>query len=442
VAAIVCVLAAPTLATAFVTTVARAAVLNSPVVGIAATPDGGGYWLVSADGGVFNFGHAGFFGSEGGRPLDAPVVGMAPTPDGRGYWLVSADGGVFNFGDAGFFGSQGGKPLNSPIVAMAVNPDGAGYWLVAADGGVFSFGGAGFYGSEGGRPLDKPIVGMAATRDGAGYWLVASDGGIFSFGDAVFHGSEGSQPLDKPIVGMAATRDGLGYRLVAADGGVFTFGDAHFDGSEAGANLAGPVVGVTGDAVGGGYWLAGQDGGVFSLGSPSFGSMGGAYQPGRSPGWSNPLAPAIVQLAASQLGQTDGNIYGGATEWCAMFASWVYRNAGLPVGVVPAAYEIGTWALSSGGALLPPSATPQVGDAVLFESDGSPLSWPGPGLDFGNVVHVNIVVSVDRDGSFMTIGGDESGPGGYAVREQGPYSAATAPTWWGQTVFAFVQPPV
>jgi hypothetical protein len=30
---------------------------------------------------------------------------MASTPDGGGYWLVAADGGVFSFGDAGFFGS-------------------------------------------------------------------------------------------------------------------------------------------------------------------------------------------------------------------------------------------------------------------------------------------------------------------------------------------------
>jgi hypothetical protein len=36
---------------------------------------------------------------------------MAATPSGKGYWLVAADGGVFSFGDAGFFGSEGGKPL-------------------------------------------------------------------------------------------------------------------------------------------------------------------------------------------------------------------------------------------------------------------------------------------------------------------------------------------
>ena len=43
---------------------------------------------------------------------------MAPTIDGRGYWLVASDGGIFNLGDAGFFGSEGATALNKPIVAM------------------------------------------------------------------------------------------------------------------------------------------------------------------------------------------------------------------------------------------------------------------------------------------------------------------------------------
>ena len=83
---------------------------------MAATPDGKGYWLVAADGGVFTHGDASFFGSEGGTDLNAPVVGMARTPDGKGYWLVAADGGVFTHGDAWFFGSMGGTVLNAPVV--------------------------------------------------------------------------------------------------------------------------------------------------------------------------------------------------------------------------------------------------------------------------------------------------------------------------------------
>jgi hypothetical protein len=85
-------------------------------VGIQSTPDGLGYWLVASDGGVFTFGDAGFYGSQGGKPLDKPVVGIQSTPDGLGYWLVASDGGIFTFGDAGFFGSEGGKPLDAPVV--------------------------------------------------------------------------------------------------------------------------------------------------------------------------------------------------------------------------------------------------------------------------------------------------------------------------------------
>ncbi len=116
---------------------------------------------------------------------------MAATPDGGGYWLVASDGGIFSYGDAHFYGSTGSIHLNKPIVGMAATPDGGGYWLVASDGGIFSYGDAAFYGSRGGQPLNKPIVGMASSASGHGYWLVASDGGIFNYGDAGFDGSAG-----------------------------------------------------------------------------------------------------------------------------------------------------------------------------------------------------------------------------------------------------------
>jgi hypothetical protein len=102
---------------------------------------------VASDGGIFSFGDAAFYGSTGGIHLNKPVVGMAPTPDGGGYWLVASDGGIFAFGDAAFYGSTGSLHLNKPIVGMAPTPDGGGYWLVASDGGIFAFGDAPFYGS-------------------------------------------------------------------------------------------------------------------------------------------------------------------------------------------------------------------------------------------------------------------------------------------------------
>jgi N-acetylmuramoyl-L-alanine amidase len=229
--------------------------LKAPIVGMAPTANGQGYWMVASDGGIFSFGNAHFYGSTGGIVLNKPVVGMAATPDGKGYWLVASDGGVFSFGDANFYGSTGGMVLNKPVVGMAATPDGKGYWLVASDGGVFSFGDAHFYGSTGAMVLNKPVVGMAAAPGGTGYWLVASDGGIFSFGDAHFYGSTGAMVLNEPVVGMAAAPGGTGYWLVASDGGIFAFGDAPFYGSEGGTPLPAPVVGMAASPGGGGYWM-------------------------------------------------------------------------------------------------------------------------------------------------------------------------------------------
>jgi N-acetylmuramoyl-L-alanine amidase len=228
---------------------------NAPVVGMAGTPDGAGYWMVASDGGVFSYGDAGFYGSAGALALNAPVVGMAATPDGRGYWLAARDGGVFDYGDAGFYGSAGALALNDPVVGMAATPDGRGYWLVASDGGIFSYGDAPFWGSAGALALNAPVVAMAATADGGGYWLAAADGGIFTYGDAAFWGSAGSLRLVAPVTGMAASPGG-GYWLVSADGGVFTYGDAPYRGSWGGPRLPDETfVGMAATPDGGGYWL-------------------------------------------------------------------------------------------------------------------------------------------------------------------------------------------
>jgi hypothetical protein len=247
--------------------------LDQPIVGMAPTGDGKGYWDVASDGGLFAFGDAAFHGSMGGQPLNKPIVGMAATHDGNGYWEVASDGGIFAFGDAAFHGSTGNLVLNKPVVGMASTPDGQGYWLVASDGGIFAFGDAGFHGSTGNLVLNKPVVGMASTPDGQGYWLVASDGGIFAFGDAAFYGSTGNLVLDRPVVGMAPTPDGKGYWFVASDGGVFAYGDARFYGSMGGHPLNLPVVGMASNR-GDGYWLVAADGGLFSFGSaPFYGSI-------------------------------------------------------------------------------------------------------------------------------------------------------------------------
>jgi hypothetical protein len=192
--------------------------LAAPIVGISSTPDRRGYWLVGADGGVFSFGDASYYGSLPAqhRDLAAPVVGMAPTPDGKGYWLFGRDGGVFAFGDAPFLGSAAGLHLAAPIAGGAAAPDGLGYWLVGADGGVFTFGAAGFHGSAQPFHLSAPTVGITPTAAGGGYWLTAADGGVFTFGDASFDGSGAGSGRSNVIGPLVASADGAGYWLPTA----------------------------------------------------------------------------------------------------------------------------------------------------------------------------------------------------------------------------------
>ncbi len=245
-------------------------VLNAPIVGAAALPNGSGYWLVGADGGVFSFGGAGFFGSTGSLHLNQPIVGITSTPDGSGYWEVGADGGVFAFGDARYFGSTAAIQLNKPIVGMATTPDGNGYWLVSADGGVFAFGDAPFRGSAMGLSPTSAIVGLAASPDGNGYWEAAGNGAVFAFGDAPYAGGSNAR---QPTVGISA--GGGGYRLVGADGGVFDFGGATFYGSAGGQRLNKPMIGIS--STDAGYLSVASDGGAFAYGDAGFfGSLAGS----------------------------------------------------------------------------------------------------------------------------------------------------------------------
>src|SRR5260221_12316425 len=119
--------------------------------------------MVARDGGIFPFGDAGGHGSTGNIHLNQPVVGMAPTPSGRGYWLVASDGGIFPFGDAAALGSA--SALRS-VAAVAPTPTGAGYWAVSSDGALAAFGDAADLGHPTGT-LSRPIVGLAVLPAGA-----------------------------------------------------------------------------------------------------------------------------------------------------------------------------------------------------------------------------------------------------------------------------------
>ncbi len=140
---------------------------------------------------------------------------------------------------------------------------------------------------------------------------------------------------------MAAMPDDGGYYLVGTDGGVFTFGDAAFRG-DLGGGLGGnshdiiPVAGITLATDGVGYWLLDPDGFNYSFTNP----------PDPSP---SPTAAAIVATAASQVNADPDtgyfcNPYGPCEAWCALFATWVWEQAGVPIPSYAFTGDIYYWA--------------------------------------------------------------------------------------------------
>jgi hypothetical protein len=257
---------------------------SAPLAG-AATPHASapnGYWLVGSDGGIFNYGSAGFYGSTGSLVLQRPIVGMVTTPAGTGYWLAASDGGVFSFGQTQFYGSLPGlgyKPFGSglpnalqlPVVGMVPSHDDNGYFMVAADGGIFAFGDAKFEGScydIGGCTQNGLAVAVMPDATGNGYWVVSDLGSVYGFGDAPYLGGPPSSAGS--IASAVATPDGKGYVILASDGNIYGFGDAPFSGEIAASPLSAANGGATAvmlDAENNGGWVAYADGKVIPFGS-------------------------------------------------------------------------------------------------------------------------------------------------------------------------------
>jgi len=78
-----------------------------------------------------------YLGSVASEQAQNPIVAIAATPTGNGYWLTASDGGIFAFGDASFHGSAAGQPTIGAIASMAASPH-DGYWMVTADGAVLT----------------------------------------------------------------------------------------------------------------------------------------------------------------------------------------------------------------------------------------------------------------------------------------------------------------
>ncbi len=118
----------------------------------------------------------------------------------------------------------------------------------------------------------------------------------------------------------------------------------------------------------------------------------------------------IVEAAKSQLGQHEWgdncNPYGPCEAWCALFASWTWRQAGVNFSTAFSGdfYYYGT----SHGTLHSGLSNPQPGDAIMFGS--------GP-QNTSTSVHVGIIVQVLSNGEVISIEGNYNNQ----VSQVGPY---------------------
>ena len=105
---------------------------------------------MASDGGVFAYGDAGFFGSLGGSPPSTALVGVAPTPDGGGYWVLGANGTPYPFGDAPSVSVSASSPplssLKSPMSGLIPDFTGQGFIGVDGSGQAFAYGDAPYLG--------------------------------------------------------------------------------------------------------------------------------------------------------------------------------------------------------------------------------------------------------------------------------------------------------
>ncbi len=92
-------------------------------------------------------------------------------------------------------------------------------------------------------------------------------------------------------------------------------------------------------------------------------------------------------------------------EWCAWFASNVWRLAGVPIAVTFASNDLYQWGaahhtLWMAAGQPPPGPTPPLGAALGYGSGPQSTATSG---------HVNLVTKINPDGSFMLTGGNEGG---------------------------------
>jgi hypothetical protein len=88
--------------------------------------------VVTPAGRIYAFGDAPYFGAPG--PQRSAITSMVRTPDGGGYWILDANGQVFNFGDAEALGSVATDAAGGSDPATAIFATGDGGRLLGGFG--------------------------------------------------------------------------------------------------------------------------------------------------------------------------------------------------------------------------------------------------------------------------------------------------------------------
>ena len=151
--------------------------------------------------------------------LNKPIVGMAASPDGKGYWLVASDGGIFDYGDAAYAGSTGGTPLREPIVGMALSrTSGPASKLVFSTQPGGASGGNAF--STQPAVTVEDAAGDPVTTDDSIVTIGLAPGSPTSGGPGLLSSciSTGEKSGVFTFAGCTIDQAGVGYKLIAADG--------------------------------------------------------------------------------------------------------------------------------------------------------------------------------------------------------------------------------
>lgn len=303
------------------------------------------------------------------------------------------------------------------------------------------------YPSGCGGPMQIAIVPESACSPGPGptiwdrYKVDADGGGANPFdpADAVFTAAR----MMRPVFGLAGDSYAA-YRQTACN----YYGAC----SDSSANYADEVMQR---AVEYGFRGKGAPAPTSPVATGQEASGGGSACGGSSSGSAS--GSEIVRIAETQLGTTESplgsncNPYGPCEQWCSLFVAWVWKKAGVPLHGSTATYgysgTIYEWAKShegdpfavtapgdpplstpeaNGARVLPPSATPAPGDAVLYGS--------GP----RESDHVGIVERVFPGGQITTIDGNF----GDRVARSGPFLPSQAVQWgMPAPIFGYAQPP-